>query len=378
MLLGGLAIALVVVFAKPLQYLLDLARDVEQSSGLTLVPALITLAVAFLFHQQSKRQEAKAHAAAAEAEAFEAEARAAEMERLVTFGQALGRSLDIEAICNVVVQHLPKLTGSDEAWAMTRFDGHWLRATRRRDGRGLMSPGRNSLQARRRREPRHFFDFIYVLLGSPKGGQYVVLIAWLGLLVPLPVAAQQAPESQAAQPNEHRAADVVKFLAGGALAFGTHEVGHLFFDATFDAGARLKRVEFGIPFFAIVHRGDLSPRREFTISSAGFWVQEGTSEWLLTRRPQLRHEHASLAKGVLAFNVLASVAYSSAAFAKAGPHERDTLGMADAIDVDERAIGAVVLVPAIFDAYRYFRPESRWAKWASRIAKAGSVLLILK
>jgi hypothetical protein len=39
-LLGGLAVALIVVFARPIRYLLDLARDVEQSSGLALVPAL--------------------------------------------------------------------------------------------------------------------------------------------------------------------------------------------------------------------------------------------------------------------------------------------------------------------------------------------------
>src|SRR3989442_675738 len=125
MLLGGLAIAMAVVFARPIQYLFDLARDVERTSGLALVPALIILTVVFFFHQQGKRQEAKARAAAAEAEALEAEARAAEMERLVVFGQALGRSLDIETIRGVVVQHLPKLAGTDEAWVMVSQDGRW-------------------------------------------------------------------------------------------------------------------------------------------------------------------------------------------------------------------------------------------------------------
>jgi hypothetical protein len=114
------------------------------------------------------------------------------------------------------------------------------------------------------------------------------------------------------------------------------------------------------------------------VSSAGFWVQEATNEWLLTRRPRLRGEHAPLAKGVFAFNVLNSIGYSAVAFAKAGPSERDTRGMAIGSGVDERAIGAIVLAPALIDAYRYFRPESRWAMWASRIAKAGSVLLVMK
>src|SRR5439155_7615848 len=111
LLLAGLAAALVVVFAKPLRDLLDLARDVEQTSGLALVPALIILTGVLLIHLQGKRQEARAAAAAAESEAVAAGARAAEMERLIVFGQALGRSLDLDAIRDVVIQHLPKLAG---------------------------------------------------------------------------------------------------------------------------------------------------------------------------------------------------------------------------------------------------------------------------
>src|SRR5256885_14283951 len=94
MLLAGLAIALIVVFAKPIRYLLDLARDVERTSGLALVPALIILTVVFFFHQQGKRQEAKARASAAEAEALEAETRAGGRERLGGVGQARARPPD--------------------------------------------------------------------------------------------------------------------------------------------------------------------------------------------------------------------------------------------------------------------------------------------
>ena len=125
MLIAGLAVALIVVFSRQVLTLIDRAREVERASGLGLIPALLILIVVFLFHQQGKRQEAKAQAAAAEAGAHAAESRADEMERLVTFGQALGRSLDIEAIRDVVTQHLPKLAGSDEAWAMMRTEQHW-------------------------------------------------------------------------------------------------------------------------------------------------------------------------------------------------------------------------------------------------------------
>lgn len=171
----------------------------------------------------------------------------------------------------------------------------------------------------------------------------------------------------------------MKFLAGGAIAFAMHEGGHLVFDAVFDAKPRVKGVSFGpFPFFAIVHRADLSRRRELAVSSAGFWVQNGTNEWLLTRRPTLRQDHAPWAKGVIAFNVITSIGYGTVAFARAGPFERDTRGIAEAARIDERAVGAIVMAPAILDAYRYYRPSARWAAWASRALKVGSVLLVLK
>lgn len=124
-LLAGLAVALIVVFARPIRILLDLAREVEQNSGLALVPALIILTAVFLFHQQGKRQESKAQAAAAAADAQVALSRASELERLVTFGQALARSLDLDALRDVVQQHLPKLAGTDDVWVLLRAGGRW-------------------------------------------------------------------------------------------------------------------------------------------------------------------------------------------------------------------------------------------------------------
>jgi hypothetical protein len=133
----------------------------------------------------------------------------------------------------------------------------------------------------------------------------------------------------------------------------------------------------GIPFFAITH-GSVSPAREFSISSAGFWTQEGSNELLLTRRPRLRDEHAPFMTGLFAFNVLASVAYAGTAFARSGPDERDTRGMALAADIDEPVVGAIVLIPAALDAARYYQPNSRWLPWASRSAKLVAVMLVLK
>ena len=70
--------------------------------------------------------------------------------------------------------------------------------------------------------------------------------------------------------------------------------------------------------------------------------------------------------------------YSVAAFARSGPPERDTRGMAVSLGRDgvpEPAIGALVLAPALLDSYRFVRPEATWAKWASRGAKIAAVAL---
>ena len=169
------------------------------------------------------------------------------------------------------------------------------------------------------------------------------------------------------------------FLAGGAIGLAAHEGGHLFFSAALDGDPGIRKVDFhGFPFFALTHRRTLSPRREFTISCAGFWVQQAGSEWLLTRRPRLRNARAPLAKGVLAFNVFASMAYAGAAFARTGPEERDTLAIASSVGMDERWVGAIILGPAVLDGWRYLDPDAKWPTWVSRAMKVGTVLLILK
>ena len=171
---------------------------------------------------------------------------------------------------------------------------------------------------------------------------------------------------------------VATFVAGAAAALAMHEAGHVTTDVIFGAAPGLKKVSFaGIPFFAITH-GTLSPAREFVVSSAGFWVQGVSSEVLLTRMPTLRREDAPFVKGLLTFNTLTSFAYAGAAFARVGPDERDTRGMAVAARLREPWIGGVVLAPAVLDVARYYKPEARWLPWASRASKVAGVLLVLR
>ena len=191
--------------------------------------------------------------------------------------------------------------------------------------------------------------------------------------------AQDVPSEPPTQNVQSTASSTGAFLLGAGTAFAAHEGGHLLFDAIFDAHPSIKKVSFhGVPFFAITHEFGLSDRKEYVIDTAGFWVQEATNEWLLHRHPDLRHEHEPYLKGVFAFNVLASVAYAGAAFVQTGPSERDTYGMARALHRKEPAVGVLVLLPAVFDAVRYYHPGAAWAVWGSRSSKLAGVVLVFK
>jgi len=125
LLIGALTTALIVIFSSPISRTLDYAREIERQSGLTLLPALVLLTVAFLFHQYRRNAQEHAKADAAEAATRAAQHRAEELERLVAFGQALGRSLDFDSIRVAIGQHLPALAGTDQVWVLLREGTEW-------------------------------------------------------------------------------------------------------------------------------------------------------------------------------------------------------------------------------------------------------------
>jgi hypothetical protein len=173
---------------------------------------------------------------------------------------------------------------------------------------------------------------------------------------------------------------VVKLLAGGVAGLTVHESGHVAASAMFGAHPGTKPINYaGIPFFAVTHQ-TVSRKQEFVISSAGMWMQHAGSEMILSKRPNLRHESAPFLKGMLVFNTATSAVYATAAFGRLGPPERDTLGMAVSLGQRgwrEPAEGAFILAPAALDVYRYFRPDQKWAAWASRGSKAVFMALVL-
>ncbi len=125
LLIGALTTALIVIFSSPISRLLDYAREIERQSGLTLLPALVLLTVAFVFHQFRRNSQEHAKAAAAETATREAQHRAEELERLVGFGQALGRALDFDSIRVAIGQHLSALAGTEQVWVLVREGTEW-------------------------------------------------------------------------------------------------------------------------------------------------------------------------------------------------------------------------------------------------------------
>ena len=124
-LLLGVSSALFAIVSRPLGRVLAYAYEVDESRGQQLPPGLVILTVVLMFHQMRKRHEVRAEALASAAAARQATARAAEMARLVDFGQALGQSLNPESIRGAAERHFPTLIESRPAWAMVRSGQHW-------------------------------------------------------------------------------------------------------------------------------------------------------------------------------------------------------------------------------------------------------------
>jgi diguanylate cyclase (GGDEF)-like protein len=125
LLIGALSAALIVVFSSTISRVLEYVREIERQSGLTLMPALALLVAALVFHLLRRHYLNQARTAAAEVATKAAQQRAEELERLVAFGQALGRALDFDSIRVAIGQHLAALAGTDEVWVLVREGNEW-------------------------------------------------------------------------------------------------------------------------------------------------------------------------------------------------------------------------------------------------------------
>lgn len=173
--------------------------------------------------------------------------------------------------------------------------------------------------------------------------------------------------------------DVPPFLGGALVGLVIHESGHYLMDVALGTDPYVKRTDSaGIPFFAVTYRKEVTPRQEYAIAAAGFWMQHAMAEAILNKYPRVWDDAPTSVKGAFAFHLVTSLIYGYAALAKSGPPERDTLGMARGLGINERWVGAAVLLPAALDLYRSFHPDAPWAKWSSRGVKIGFAFALTK
>jgi hypothetical protein len=97
----------VVVFQRPLRFIWNSAFEVQERYNVDLLPALTIFVSVFIYHEARKRQQARAEALAVAAEAAQARMRSAELERLMTFSQALANSLEPAALQQSLWRYLP-------------------------------------------------------------------------------------------------------------------------------------------------------------------------------------------------------------------------------------------------------------------------------
>jgi diguanylate cyclase (GGDEF)-like protein len=128
----GLIAGTVVIFQRPLRFAWDAAREVQEHYRVDLLPALTIFVGVFLFHEARKRHQMKAEALAVAADAAQARMRSAELERLMTFSQALASALDATTLQQALWRYLPDFAGERECWVLARRGDRWeplLRAT---------------------------------------------------------------------------------------------------------------------------------------------------------------------------------------------------------------------------------------------------------
>jgi diguanylate cyclase (GGDEF)-like protein len=86
---------------------------------------LAVVATGGLLFWERSRYDRRVRVAVSKGVADEAARRMSETQRLVTFGQAVARAMDHASMRSAVNQHLPNITGTTDAWVLTRQGPGW-------------------------------------------------------------------------------------------------------------------------------------------------------------------------------------------------------------------------------------------------------------
>lgn len=125
LLIGALATALILVFSPQISRLLEGVRGLEQQTGLALIPALVVMTGALVFHLYHRSHQRRTREEVATLAATAAAHQAEELDRLVMLGQSLGRALDFDSIRVAVIQHLPPIAGTESVWVLVQHGADW-------------------------------------------------------------------------------------------------------------------------------------------------------------------------------------------------------------------------------------------------------------
>ena len=175
---------------------------------------------------------------------------------------------------------------------------------------------------------------------------------------------------------------------GVLSGFIAHELGHVLMNLSYGVVPTFEGLRYGgfIPFFRISPGVNCNETGCFyvdtgapfqggrtgvyLITSAGFNVQHFGSELILSLDPKVRYHRSPFQKGMLFFNFSLSAGYVLSTWFQVKPPIGDIHGMARAAQLNPNWVALIVLIPTGLDLYRFFLPDSKWAPWVSRAAKA--------
>jgi diguanylate cyclase (GGDEF)-like protein len=114
----ALLLSMIVMFNRPLRFMLDVVTDVEHRYDIDLLPALVVLAVTFGFHEYRKRRQGVE-------ETQRVQTRSDEVERLLVLCRALAGVLDDSGLQQTLIRYLPVFCGDRSYWLLRRRRQAW-------------------------------------------------------------------------------------------------------------------------------------------------------------------------------------------------------------------------------------------------------------
>ena len=125
MLLVGATVAVLVIFQRPIRYVLESAHTIEDQYGLAIVPGVVILAFVILANVLARRSDERIQRSVARVTKAERDDRTAEMGRLVGLGHSLATARSMDGLRDALRRYLPEFAHLGGIWAVIRMGGKW-------------------------------------------------------------------------------------------------------------------------------------------------------------------------------------------------------------------------------------------------------------